>query len=47
MFFALFGFWLSSQNKQFPFEIHAVILVEMIVVFNQWNMYGPTILFSS
>lgn len=47
MFFALFGFWLSSQNKQFPFEIHAVILVEMIVVFNQWNMYGSTILFSS
>lgn len=32
---------------QSPFEIHAVILVEMIVVFNQWNMYGLTILFSS
>lgn len=32
---------------QFLFEIHAVILVEMIVVFNQWNMYGLTILFSS
>lgn len=29
------------------FVLHAVIVVEMIVVFNQWNMYGPTILFSS
>lgn len=32
---------------QFLFQIHAVILLEMIVVFNQWNMYGLTILFSS
>lgn len=36
-----------SQNMQLLFVLHAVIVVEMIVVFNQWNMYGPTILFSS
>lgn len=47
MFSRFILLWLCSQNTQFPFEIHAVTLVEMIVVFNQWNMYGLTILFSS
>lgn len=36
-----------SQNLWLLFVLHAVIVVEMIVVFNQWNMYGPAILFSS
>lgn len=35
------------QNTQSPLESLAVTLVEVIVVFNQWNMYGLTILFAS
>lgn len=35
------------QNTQSPLESLAVTPVEVIVVFNQWNMYGLTILFAS
>lgn len=35
------------HNKRLLCGSHAVTLLEMIVVFNQWNMYGLTILFQS
>lgn len=43
----MFSRFLFYITVQVLFEIRAVILVEMIAVFNQWNMYGLTILFSS
>ncbi len=46
--FASFGFYICAlKTCSSFFKIHAVTLLEMIVVLNQWNMYGLTILFSS